>query len=153
RTARARTVNLYPENEDELFKEIEELHCALENCLAGNLSPSLSLPDKKTIGLVWDLLSSGFNFEVLWSDAAAIGFAYQIFGSALRQRALDRIQSANKQHSLDHLISFTQLYTPTWVVDFLLANTLLPLLDLSNPKVKFKYWLLDQATKSILVDK
>ncbi len=62
----------------------------------------------------------------VWGDDFTIGYAYQFLSMAGRKNAQANIQTANKELSQNDLIAFTQLYTPGWVVDFLLANCLLP---------------------------
>jgi hypothetical protein len=60
--------------------------------------------------------------NVLLEDGA-LGWAYQFLCFDLRKQALTAIQSANKSTTNAQVISFTQLYTPQWIVEFLLANT------------------------------
>ncbi|MBI2809878.1 MAG: hypothetical protein HYX67_03470, partial [Candidatus Melainabacteria bacterium] len=68
----------------------------------------------------------------VWVDDFTIGYAYQFLSTAGRKNAQANIQTANKELSQIDLIAFTQLYTPGWVVDFLLANCLLPQLENST---------------------
>ncbi len=72
------------------------------------------------------------NSTELWLDDFTIGYAYQFLSMAGRKNAQANIQNANKEFSKSDLIAFTQLYTPRWVVDFLLANSLLPQLKTSH---------------------
>ncbi len=65
----------------------------------------------------------------IWLDDFALGYAYQFLSMVLRKKAQANIQTANKNLSQDDLIAFTQLYTPGWVVDFLIANSILPQLQ------------------------
>lgn len=65
----------------------------------------------------------------IWLDDFALGYAYQFLSMSLRKKAQANIQTANKNLSQDDLIAFTQLYTPGWVVDFLIANSVLPQLQ------------------------
>ncbi len=60
----------------------------------------------------------------LFANEIVIGHAYQICSQLSRKAALVRIQTSNKQLNVDALISFTQLYTPEWVVDTLISQTL-----------------------------
>ncbi|HEY9715760.1 MAG TPA: DNA methyltransferase, partial [Chroococcales cyanobacterium] len=61
----------------------------------------------------------------LWRDPCTLGFAHQYFCAARRIAAQKHLQQANKGLSAEQLAAFTQLYTPGWVIDFLLANTVL----------------------------
>ncbi|MBI1271003.1 N-6 DNA methylase [bacterium] len=49
--------------------------------------------------------------------------AYQIWRTKERKDALSRIQSADKTIDLEALIAFTQIYTPDWVVNYLIEQT------------------------------
>lgn len=60
----------------------------------------------------------------LWLSDATIGYAYQFLCMAARKSAQKNIQTANKNLLHEDLIAFTQLYTPDWVVEFLVCNTL-----------------------------
>ncbi len=91
----------------------------------------------------------------LFADIANLGFAYQIFSSSgKKKKALSALQTANKKVSKEELIAFTQLYTPNWVVDFLVANTILA--GNEDEKVTDRYlrWLIPNqnaiAKKSIV---
>lgn len=58
-----------------------------------------------------------------------IGYTYQYWRDSDRKEAQSEIQSADKQIDKDRLVAFTQIYTPEWVVEFIVANTILPLLE------------------------
>jgi hypothetical protein len=60
-----------------------------------------------------------------FEDELSLGYIYQFFATPERRKSQNDIETADKSLTLDQLISFTQLYTPRWVVDFLLQNTLL----------------------------
>src|SRR4029077_1282737 len=75
------------------------------------------------------------HFYALGKHISSLGFVYQILSLTSRKDALRATQTANKAISLDQLIAFTQLYTPNWVVDFLVANTVLPLVQLPTTLV------------------
>ncbi|HEY9870925.1 MAG TPA: DNA methyltransferase [Candidatus Obscuribacterales bacterium] len=59
-------------------------------------------------------------------DECSLGYAYQMLAAPLRRASQAEIQKANKALTVSQLIAFTQLYTPAWVADFLIENTLLP---------------------------
>ena len=81
------------------------------------------------VSIAYDLLSVlQKNSEILDQfDERFAGYFYQYSCESLRDEALERIQSADKKSSTQDLISFTQLYTPDWVADFLLISTLVSL--------------------------
>jgi len=115
----------------------------------------LVLPCPTSLGLKKALtLLEGFPFESLWCDASCIASVQQLYSMTFRQLALDEIQVANKVIALDALIAFTQIYTPNWVTDFILANTLLPLvknekkLEILNLS-RFGAWRLNECQTSV----
>ncbi|CAN5165457.1 hypothetical protein BH10CYA1_BH10CYA1_58220 [soil metagenome] len=91
--------------------------------------------------------------DEVWVDDFTIGYAYQFLSMAGRKNAQANIQTANKELSQIDLIAFTQLYTPGWVVDFLLANCLLPQLQEATAKCApeiYSVWNLEQTIKGKL---
>ncbi|MBS1956212.1 MAG: N-6 DNA methylase [Cyanobacteria bacterium SZAS-4] len=87
----------------------------------------------------------------IWLDDFALGYAYQFLSMVLRKKAQANIQTANKSLSQDDLIAFTQLYTPGWVVDFLVANSVLPQVQKPNfaPEV-YESWNLSSTNNGKL---
>jgi hypothetical protein len=62
------------------------------------------------------------------TDRLALGYTYQFWRDCDRRDAQSNIQSADKTIDKNKLVAFTQIYTPEWVVEFILANSLLPIL-------------------------
>jgi len=60
----------------------------------------------------------------LFAGETAIGHAYQLCAQSRRKSALKQVQSSNKDLDAETLISFTQLYTPGWIVDLLIDETI-----------------------------
>ena len=66
-----------------------------------------------------------------------------------RKRAQANIQSANKELTSQQVIDFTQLYTPGWIIDFLLANSVLPQWNsAAKNQTKVSDWLLPEQQKN-----
>ena len=87
------------------------------------------------------------KLEELWLEDGALGFAYQFLCKDSRKSVQAQIQSANKELTAQQIIAFTQLYTPGWVVDFLLANSALPQWESTEAQInQFSKWLLPQQT-------
>jgi len=131
---------------------------------AGDLSPALALheqlldfappaishklprPSRQSLMIAERLLDDA-AYDPLWRTASSIGFAHQVLGSASRKEALEKVQVANKMVAADTLIAFTQIYTPDWVTDFLVSNTLLPLvepdgMERNGDSLRFRRWQL-----------
>ena len=49
--------------------------------------------------------------------------AYQIWRTKERKEAVSKIQAADKRIDLEDLVAFTQIYTPDWVVNYLIDRT------------------------------
>ena len=62
----------------------------------------------------------------------ALGYTYQFWRDGERKSAQADLQSASKSINKQNLIAFTQIYTPEWVVEFILANTILPLVSAAD---------------------
>lgn len=60
----------------------------------------------------------------LFASEISISHAYQLCSQLRRKAALKQVQSSNKAMNTEALISFTQLYTPQWVVETLIDNCL-----------------------------
>jgi hypothetical protein len=94
-----------------------------DNCRpGGTVQPAV---EAAVLHKAWRMLH-GATFDPLWQDSTTLGYAYQYFSKPLRKETQATIQSANKDVSRRQLIAFTQLYTPGWIVQFLLQNTILP---------------------------
>lgn len=60
------------------------------------------------------------ELKSLWRSTTAICYSHQYSVSAARRSSQTSIQTANKSITRQQLTSFTQLYTPSWVVDYIL---------------------------------
>lgn len=79
------------------------------------------------------------QFASLIDDPLMFGYTYQYWCAVDRKTAQANIQSANKSIDSSALSAFTQIYTPLWVVDYILANTMLAAIKSPSP------WLLPTA--------
>jgi hypothetical protein len=104
---------------------------ASEASLHFNQPPTLNAIKNTSAGLKHYAADSLIE---LWRDETTLGYAYQFFCGQQRKSAKNSIQSANKALSLRDLVTFTQLYTPGWVVDYLLANSVYPLWTLADAR-------------------
>ena len=75
-----------------------------------------------------------------------VGDTYQIWASLERKQVLQQMERADKVISKDELIAFTQIYTPEWVVDFLIEQTLGKFANSKKPVQELK--ILDPACGS-----
>ncbi len=111
-----------------LLQRASQLHLVATKLLPSELPYQLAEPKSAQHELLLDLLEqpSFEQIDSLVDDNFIFGYTYQYWRSEDRKRAQFDIQTANKEFDKDGLTAFTQIYTPDWVVDFLLANTLVP---------------------------
>jgi hypothetical protein len=114
---------------------------SLKSTLSSFLVPSIS---ESTVNYIYKQFSSK-TLEEVWQYSSNLGYIYQFYSIPARKKAQASIQTSNKQLTSQRLVRFTQLYTPDWVADFLLANTILPQWKKPNSKefanTSFDNWL------------
>lgn len=81
--------------------------------------PPFPKPDLNTLPLINELFASFRSSQAIALPADA----YQIWRTKERKEALCRIQAADKTIDLETLVAFTQIYTPDWVVNYLIEQT------------------------------
>ncbi len=140
-------------NDVQVFAQVEHLFVLLKDMLPTGIGQALPFPDQaafREASLFFDSAAiKKSNVGYLFQDIANLGFAYQIFSLGTRnEKALRVVQSANKTINRQALIAFTQLYTPNWVVDFLLTNTVLPHLPAVEIPSRYYPWLLSKPLTS-----
>jgi hypothetical protein len=135
-------------DKNEIFSSSHYLFESLKKFLPEKIASSMPAPNMASLAqarLFYEESLVGNEMqERFFKDIANLGFAYQIFSLGTRNKdTLVAVQSANKQITRQQLISFTQLYTPNWVVDFILANTVLPRFGQWKEKFPLRYanWL------------
>jgi hypothetical protein len=111
------------------FQIAVDLFDRLSRELPASLRDSLPAPVQEPFAKAVELLCGDERFACLWQDVGTLGFVYQIWGHTFRNIALDAVQAPNKGLSNQTLISFTQVYTPPWVISYLLDKTLVPLIE------------------------
>lgn len=72
--------------------------------------------------------------EASWEDVEALGWAYQFYNSELHRKFYDGKGKASK----DDLPAATQLFTPDWIVRYMVQNSLGRLWMLNNPESPLK---------------
>lgn len=112
---------------NELMPEIKRINELVQHCAGPDIGKALTLPRRLSEKSVHDiaLALSAFKDSVEALDECAFGYMYQFFNESLRQDSLKRLQCANKTVALDDLVAFTQLYTPSWVADYLISSAVI----------------------------
>jgi hypothetical protein len=127
-SSRKRKDVLLPADNGGLFSLVSALHAELAEFMPSPIKLKLPLPSKQSVVFAGELFND-VAYKGLWCNSSSIGFVHQVFASAFRKEALEKVQVANKMVAADTLIAFTQIYTPDWVTDFLLSNALLPMVE------------------------
>lgn len=137
-TTRARQVEAssLPLFLEQLFERFKYF-CPAE--LIGAL-PAPATHDTSTYPYIWELLNDT-SLQQHFLDESSLGFTYQYFCSPVRGESQKHLQTANKSLDLRRLIAFTQLYTPDWVIDFLLQNCLVSQWQGQSAKQLFPFFL------------
>jgi N-6 DNA Methylase len=141
-------------NSANAFELVSVLYAATNKVCAPDIR--IDTTPRKNDGIAHALKQLDLNSPEVWTDDFTIGYAYQFLSMAGRKNAQANIQTANKEHSQIDLIAFTQLYTPGWVVDFLLSNCVIP--QLSNAAeimdtASYDSWMLANEFKGALTPK
>ncbi|HEY9679800.1 MAG TPA: N-6 DNA methylase [Drouetiella sp.] len=103
-----------------LFEQAQHLLQIVNSCCHAPVKIETKLRQNDAIEKAFAELDKN-SLEVL-KDDLTISYAYQFLSMSARKQAQSKVQTANKEHSVEDLIAFTQLYTPDWVVNFLTSN-------------------------------
>ncbi len=96
-----------------------ELFSLTGELLPAHLALQLGIPSQSEFQRARQWLPCAPNL-VASLDPGVLSYLYQFFCAGDRERSKERVQQANKNSTDDDTIAFTQLYTPTWVADYLL---------------------------------
>ncbi|MBX9772330.1 MAG: N-6 DNA methylase, partial [Candidatus Obscuribacterales bacterium] len=122
----------------------KEIYSQLSS-FAGQLIQHLPLPEctEAVWQTTWQSLQNK-NLDILWGSETTLGYSYQFLCSPKRSQSLFNLSQSDKTIDAQTLIDFTQLYTPDFVADYLLQNTIMPLW---NEKISVeKITVLDPAS-------
>lgn len=109
-------------------KEAEHIYAVTKQCMPAKLSFELTNCTSR-FSNSFETVLSAIEKQGFGNSLFALGYTYQFWRDGERKSAQAEIQSAAKSIDKKNLIAFTQVYTPDWVVEFILANTLLPLVS------------------------
>ncbi|MBN2413377.1 BREX-1 system adenine-specific DNA-methyltransferase PglX [candidate division KSB1 bacterium] len=88
----------------------------------GNL-PSKMFPRPTTLNKLLELLNAE-NLEPVWQQDETIGWVYQYFIEEDKDRVFHKIYKQKKKMELRDIPAATQIFTPRWIVLYLVENTL-----------------------------
>ncbi len=85
--------------------------------------PSRLCPRPRALAALLDLLNQP-DLAAVWSEDETIGWIYQSFNAEELERAFREVRLSGKKFETADIPAVTQLFTPRWVVRFLVENTL-----------------------------
>ncbi len=94
-------------------------------------------PRPRALNDLLDLLNDA-GLEEVWLADETVGWVYQYFNEPELQAAFEKVSSGSGKFEAKDIPSATQLFTPHWVVRFLVQNTLGRLWVQMHPDTKLK---------------
>ena len=85
--------------------------------------PSRLFPRAQTLQTILDLINAP-EIAPAWDADETIGWIYQFFNEQEKAYVFDRLYSQKKKMRREDIPAATQLFTPRWIVRFLVENTL-----------------------------
>ncbi|WP_379760599.1 BREX-1 system adenine-specific DNA-methyltransferase PglX [Halomonas tibetensis] len=138
-TARVRELKLDGTQDEALYRELLLAQChALHEAMPFLFEPlddasELLLPDNltKTDSLIRELVEA--IPEEDWQDVEVIGWLYQFYITEKKDKVFESLKR-KKKITAENIPPATQLFTPSWVVKYIIENTLGRLWLKNNPK-------------------
>ena len=132
-TSRVAELKLDGNKDEELYRELLLAQCHALNQVMPLLFEQVSdesellLPDNltKTDSLIRDLVSS--IPEEDWSDVQIIGWLYQFYISEKKDQVIGKVVKS------EDIPAATQLFTPNWIVKYLVQNSIGRLWLMAHP--------------------
>jgi len=87
-----------------------------------NLASSI-FPRPRALKSLLDLLNP-LELEVAWREEETVGWIYQYFNEKEKKEVFDRLYKKKQKIRPEDIPAATQLFTPRWIVKFLVQNTL-----------------------------
>ncbi len=85
--------------------------------------PSRIFPHPRTLKEVLDIIN-GEEIASVWQEDETIGWVYQYFNDEDKEAVFDKIYKQKKKMELRDIPAATQIFTPKWIVKYLVENTL-----------------------------
>ncbi|MFH1290767.1 MAG: Eco57I restriction-modification methylase domain-containing protein, partial [Nanoarchaeota archaeon] len=80
-------------------------------------------PLEKTLKRIFELINQE-RLSAIWKEDEVIGWVYQYFIEDDKARVFDKIYTQKLKMDLTDIAPATQIFTPKWIVQFLVENTL-----------------------------
>lgn len=141
RTAAARQAGVCWTSEPEVLALLESIFEQVCSLTGKSIRQSLPRPQRQYVYPALAIVQA-CEQTTIWRTPGRLGDLLQLLALPERRLALKDIQSADKALTAQGLADFTRLYTPSWVVQFLVENTLIPLWrEFDRSSCRFPYAL------------
>lgn len=84
---------------------------------------SLLFPQEKTLRNLFEILNKE-SLKEIWKEDEVIGWVYQYFIEDEKEKVFNKIYKEKKKLGLRDIPAATQIFTPKWIVKYLVENTL-----------------------------
>lgn len=98
---------------------------------------SLLFPTERVLIRIFELINQD-ELAIVWREDEVVGWTYQYFIEDEKKEVFNKIYSQKKKMDLKDIASATQIFTPKWIVRFLVENTLGRLWIKIHPDTKLK---------------
>lgn len=110
-------------------------------------------PEEITLNKIFALINQE-NLNDIWKEDEVIGWVYQYFIEDDKKRVFNKIYKDKKKMGLEDIASATQIFTPKWIVKYLVQNTLgrlwIRMHPDSNLREKLNYYVPNEGDKELI---
>lgn len=110
-------------------------------------------PQERTLKHIFKMINQG-KLALIWKEDEVIGWVYQYFIEDDKDRVFDKIYRQKQKMELRDIAPATQIFTPRWIVQYIVENTLGRLWIRMHPdtllKEKMKYYVPNENDKELI---
>lgn len=110
-------------------------------------------PQERTLKHIFKLINQE-KLAQIWEEDEVIGWVYQYFIEDDKDKVFDKIYRQKKKMDLKDIAPATQIFTPRWIVQYLVENTLGRLWIRMHPDTrlieKMKYYVPNENNKELV---
>ncbi len=110
-------------------------------------------PQERTLKHIFKLINQE-KLALIWKEDEVIGWVYQYFIEDDKEKVFDKIYTQKQKMDLRDIAPATQIFTPRWIVQYLVENTLGRLWIRIHPDTqlikKMKYYVPNENDKEII---
>ena len=111
-------------------------------------------PQERTLKHIFKMINQE-KLALIWKEDEVIGWVYQYFIEDDKDRVFDKIYRQKQKMDLRDIAPATQIFTPRWIVQYLVENTLGRLWIRMHPdtrlKEKMKYYVPNENDKELIL--